>query len=113
LDGNIQCRYTVNGAIMGSTLDRPEVFKFEIWVSDPDTDKPGDKITKMDIVTDGGKVVETYNPAPDYAVMWHPIIKDSGKKFYFVRVWNAGGGDAANGDPAQPVAWLAPVWTGR
>src|SRR5260370_26572667 len=30
LDKNLQCKYTVNGALMGSTLDRPEVFKFDI-----------------------------------------------------------------------------------
>ncbi len=35
LAGHIQCRYTVNGAIMGSTLDRPTEFRFEINVSDP------------------------------------------------------------------------------
>ena len=64
LDGNLQCRYTVNGAIMGSTLDRPQVFKFDISISDPDTDKPEDKITKIDIVKDGGAVVQDYSPAP-------------------------------------------------
>ena len=113
LDGNFQCRYTVNGAIMGSTLERPDVFKFEISISDPDTGTPKDKITKIDIVKDGGAVVQTYSPTPAYAVTWSPIVKDAASKFFFVRVWNAGGGDAANGDPDQPVAWLAPVWTGR
>ena len=37
LDGNLQCRYMVNGQMMGSTLGRPKVFRFEITVSDPDT----------------------------------------------------------------------------
>ena len=41
LDGNLQCRYSVNGAIMGSTLDRPKVFSFEISISDPDTASQG------------------------------------------------------------------------
>ena len=113
LDGNIQCRYTVNGAIMGSTLDRPDVFKFDISISDPDTDKPQDKITKIDIVKDGGAVVQAYSPTPAYSVTWSPTIKDATNKYFFVRVWNAGGGDAAGGNPANPVAWLAPVWTGR
>jgi hypothetical protein len=30
-----------------------------------------------------------------------------------VRVWTARGGDAPQADAAKPVAWLAPVWTGR
>jgi hypothetical protein len=117
VDGNLQCRCTVNGAIMGSTLDRPEAFKFEITISDPDTDKPGDKITKIDIVKDGGAVVETYRPTPAHSVTWSPTIHDAASKYFFVRVWNAGGGAPrgypAGGNPEQPVAWLAPVWTGR
>ena len=113
LDGNLQCRYTVNGAIMGSTLDRPEVFKFNISISDPDTGKPEDRITKIDIVKDGGAVVQTYKPPPAHSVTWTPTIKDTANKYFFLRVWNAGGGDAPGGSPTKPVAWLAPVWTGR
>jgi hypothetical protein len=113
-DKNIQCRYTVNDAIMGSTLGRPSVFKFDIAVSDPDTENPKDKITKIDIVSDGGTVAQTYSPTPAYSVRWSPTMEDSTSKYFFVRVWNAGGGGGASGaDPAKPIAWLAPVWTGR
>ncbi len=95
LDQNIQCRYSVNGAIMGSTLDKPDTFRFDISISDPDTTEPKDKITKIDIVKDGGVVVQTYTPMPpDYSVTWSPTIEDSTSKYFFVRVWNAGGGDA-------------------
>jgi hypothetical protein len=113
LDTNIQCRYTVNGAIMGSTLNRPEALNFNIVISDPDTGNPKDKITKIDIVKDGGVVVQVYTPTPAYSVQWSPTIPDSTSKVFWVRVWNAGGGDAPGADPAKPVAWLAPVWTGR
>ena len=98
---------------MGSTLNRPDVFTFDISISDPDTDKPKHKITKIDIVKDGGAVVQTYNPTPAHSVTWKPTIKDDTSKYFFVRVWNAGGGDASGANPAKPVAWLAPVWTGR
>lgn len=113
LDGNIQCEYTVNGQIMGSTLDRPGIFSFDISISDPDSDKPDDRITKIDIVKDRGVVVETDHPDPAYSVRWRPVIKDSDSRYFFVRVWNAGGGDTANPNPSQPVAWLAPIWTGK
>jgi hypothetical protein len=114
LDHNIQCRYSVNGQIMGSTLDRPGVFHFDIPISDPDRSEPKDRITKIDIVSDGGKVVDAYLPSPpDFSVHWQPTIEDSSSKYFFVRVYNAGGGDAPKADPNQPVAWLAPVWTGR
>lgn len=116
LDNNLECRYSVNGAIMGSTLAKPDTLAFKIYINDPDTKNPQDKITKIDIVTDGGTVVETYTPpAPDYTVTWNPTIKNSTNKYYLVRVWNAGGGDLPEAQlkPDQPVAWLAPVWTGR
>ena len=113
LDGNIQCRYTVNGAIMGSTLDRPDTCKFDISLSDPDTAKPTHTITKIDIVTDGGEVVQEFKPTPAHAITWTPTIAAATHRFFFVRVWNTGGGDTAGGDPTKPIAWLAPVWTGR
>lgn len=110
---NLQCRYTVNGAVMGSTLNSPGVFKFDIAISDPDTANPKNKITKIDIVKDRGAVVQEYTPTADYSVHWTPSIDDTTSKFFFVRVWTAGGGDAPGADPANPVAWLAPIWTGR
>jgi hypothetical protein len=113
LDTNIQCRYSVNGAIMGSTLNRPDTFQFDIGISDPDQTNPTDRITKIDIVKDGGAVVQTWDGAPSASVHWTPTIRDTTSRYFFVRVWNAGGGDAPGADPAQPVAWLAPVWTGR
>jgi hypothetical protein len=111
---NLQCRYTVNGAIMGSTL-APSTgkFHFDISISTPDIDNPKSKITRIDIVKDGGIVVQEYTPGPGSSVHWAPVIEDQTSKFFFVRVWNAGGGDAPGADPANPVAWLAPVWTGR
>ncbi len=110
---NLQCRYTVNGAMMGSSLDQPKAFRFDILVNDPETGHPGNKITRIDIVKDGGQEAQSYSPVPDYSVHWQPVIEDETNRYFFVRVWNAGGGDAPGGAPEKPVAWLAPVWTGR
>jgi hypothetical protein len=82
---------------MGSTLNGPAGFNFDIAINDPDTGNPKNKITKIDIVKDGGAIVQTYNPTHDYAVRWKCKIDDSTSKFFFIRIWN----------------WLAPVWTGR
>lgn len=99
---------------MGSTLDRPSTFHFDIHISDPDVNNPNDKITKIDIVKDHGEVVQTYMPTtPDFDVTWKPTIQDATSKYFFVRVWNTGGGDAPHPDPTKPMAWLAPIWTGR
>lgn len=113
LEQNIQCRYTANGAIMGSTLDRPATLEFDIRISDPDTAEPRDKITKLDLVTTGGAIVETFEPAPSHDVVWKPVLREVKNTYYFVRVWNAGGGDLVPAKPDQPVAWLAPIWIGR
>jgi hypothetical protein len=114
LDTNIQCRYSVNGSIMGSTLARPNIFKFDIQISDPETTEPKDRITKIEILKDHGEVVQSYIPdALDYRVSWSQTIADSTSKYFFVRVWNASGGDASGANPAKPIAWLAPVRTGR
>lgn len=113
LDGDLQCSYTVNGEIMGSTLKKPATFAFAIHCVDPDTDDPKAKITKMDIVTDGGTIVETWKPdAPSTTADWKVSLQDAKVHYFFVRVWDAGGGDAPKPNPAEPVAWLAPVWTG-
>jgi len=114
LDRNLQCTYTVNGRIMGSLLERAGEFRFDISITDPDADEPKDVITKIDIIKDGGVVAETYTPAKaEHTASWRPVIRDEKSKYFFVRVWNAGGGDAPNGRAGNPVAWLAPVWTGR
>ena len=114
LNSTIQCRYTVNGAIMGSTLDAPAEFHFDISINDPDDKNPKNKITKIDIVTDGGKILQTHEPSPAaFTVNWTPIIANTTSKYFFVRVWSANGGDTPDSTPDTPVAWLAPVWTGR
>jgi hypothetical protein len=113
LSKNIQCRYWVNGAIMGSTLKAAGQYRFDISISQPAPNNPKDRITKIDIVKDGGAVVATLAPGPAYAVRLAEIVTDPTAKYFFVRVWTAGGGDAPGADPANPVAWLAPVWTGR
>lgn len=111
---NLRCTYTVNGEIMGSTLNRPDEFRFDIEIGDAtDHLRNRDEITRIDIVKDGGAVAQTFEPPHAWSVHWTPTINDSTNKYFFVRVWNAGGGDAPGADPKKPVAWLAPVWTGR
>ncbi len=107
LDKSLQAQYTVNGKIMGSTLNQSGPLHFDI------TANSKDRITKIDIVTDGGQTVSVFTPTPDYTVHWETGVTSPGKKYFFVRVWTARGGDAPGADPANPVAWLAPVWTGQ
>jgi hypothetical protein len=110
----LDCRYTVNGKIMGSTLARPAGFAFDISITDTATKNSKHKITKIDIVKDGGAVVATHQlDPPAFSVRWKPMLNDTTNKFFFIRVWNVSGGDAPGAKPETPVAWLAPVWTGK
>ncbi|HVW11490.1 MAG TPA: CehA/McbA family metallohydrolase [Bryobacteraceae bacterium] len=107
LDKSMQARYSVNGAIMGSTLNKPANYRFDIRLSS------ADRITKVDIVKDGGAVVSEFTPPPGNKVHWETGVTDPTSKYFFVRVWTSRGGDAPGAKPENPVAWLAPVWTGR
>jgi hypothetical protein len=98
---------------MGSTLHRETTFKFDILIADPDSSDPKQRITKIDLVKDSGAVVQQHEPAPGHSIRWTPVIEDATAKYFFVRVYTAGGGEAAGADRAKPMAWIAPVWTGR
>lgn len=112
LEQNLSCSYTCNTKIMGSTLDKPASFEFSITASDPD---PGDRITKIEILRGEGTgaVVAAAQTFDSTEVRWKTTIKDASARYFYVRIYNATGGDAASADPQKPVAWLAPIWTGR
>jgi len=113
LEQNIQCTYTVNDRIMGSDLPVSNVYKFRININDPDTDNPGDRITKIEIIGDSGRVVKSFSPHSSHSVKWNPTLRNASDKYFFIRIYNESGGDAASADPEKPIAWLAPVWTGK
>src|SRR5262249_50654553 len=114
MDTNLDCRYTVNGKIMGSTLEPGTTFAFDIAINHLGRNTTKDKITKVDIIKDGGVVAGTYRPdPPSFSVRWKPTLTDATNKFFFLRVWNGRSGEAASGKAENPVAWLAPVWAGR
>lgn len=116
LDQNIQCRYAVNGQIMGSTLSPATEYKFEIQITDPDRSVAEDKITKIEIIRDNGEIALVHEPTASHSVIWKPVLKDESSKYFFIRIYSNGGSDVSKdkaSDPLKPIAWLAPVWTGR
>jgi hypothetical protein len=90
--------FRVNGQIMGSILHNPSQLNFDITVVDPDST---DKITKVEILTEGGAVVYSHD-SDDSTVHITPSLPTAGKKYYFLRVTQADG----------EMAITAPVWTG-
>jgi hypothetical protein len=107
LDKNLEIRYTLNGAVMGSILSDAEdpTFTVSIQISDPDG--AGDEITLVEVVSDGGTVVATI-PAEEAEVDLSFEIENDGASYFYVRVTTA---SPLNGE-AGVTAWTSPIWTG-
>ena len=108
-DKNLEIRYTLDGAVMGSTLAKAagdDGYVARVDVYDPDGAK--DAVRLIELVADGGEVVAS--KAFDGAnVTWVQALPKSGASFYWVRVTTASGFWGNEG----VTAWTAPVWTGR
>lgn len=105
-DKNAVLHYTVNGGtMMGQTLSSPSTVTFTITASDPNTGDAADQITAIEVVDPAGTVVASTTLAT-YSTVWtSPAVSVSGKKYFYVRMKNSGGGTA-------PMAWASPIWTG-
>ncbi len=108
LDENLQVRYSLNGEVMGSTLASPgRRYTAVIKVEDPDG-VAGDAITRVEIVSDGGRVVAS-QPFGGPIAEWKVTLDSPTARYFYVRVTTAS--DVSGGEGL--TAWTAPVWTGR
>lgn len=111
LDRNLECRYSVNDSIMGSTIPKANRYEFKIYVKDPDYNEVSNQISKIDIVGSGNEVLKSFRPKNQHAVRWNVSLKQNEvKKYLFVRVWNKGSETTDSSETSEPVAWLAPIW---
>ncbi len=101
LDKNLSVVYHVNGKVMGSDIQAAQKYKFDIEVSDPNTERPDQAITRIEVVSGEGRVVASAD-FNSHDVHWKPVVP-AGEKCYFVLVYNAS-------KPETPVAYTAPVW---
>jgi len=105
LDKNLRIMYTLNGAIMGSILPATtSSCTAKIHIEDPDN-TPMDKITKVEIVSNGGKVIASLD-TDSTVVDWTVTFTASSGSYFYVRVTtmsNVTGGEGL-------TAWTAPVW---
>jgi hypothetical protein len=105
-DKDLRVSYTLNGAVMGSTLAQPAAVTAAIHIEDPDG--AADAITGVEIVSDGGAVVAA--KATNAAVVdWTVALDSSAARYFYVRVTTVSN---STGGPGL-TAWTAPVWTGR
>jgi len=108
LDKNLRISYTLDGLVMGSVL--PTVTSrsvASIHIEDPDG-TPGDAITLIEIVSDGGVVVASI-PTNGNVVDLNVQLNSDSAHYYYLRVTTASNLDGVPG----VTAWTAPVWTGR
>ncbi|MFZ5352865.1 MAG: Ig-like domain-containing protein [Bacillota bacterium] len=97
-DRNLKISYKVNGKVMGSFLNNPEILDISISLGDPDA---SDTIRNVEIVADGGTIVASKQfDASD--VVWEVQLAPQ-YNYYYIKV--------TQGD--KDIAVTAPVWTGE
>ncbi len=111
-DKNLECRYTVNDSIMGSTIPKVRKYEVDIYVKDPDSSDASDRISKIDIVTSGDRILKSFSTEdPKHEVHWKVSLEQiEVKNYLFVRVWGSHSEITNSSKPSEPIAWLAPVW---
>jgi len=107
IDENLRVSYTLNGAVMGSSL-LPGTTGFTARIAASDPDGTSDRITSIEIVSDGGAVVAS-KAFSSPSVSWTVDLSSDRSRYYYVRITTA---SDPSGQPGT-TAWTAPVWTGR
>ena len=109
LDRNLEIRYTLNSAVMGSILADLGVTTYTASIQIEDPDGLGDEITLVEIISDGGEVAESIVTSGTSVDLTVDFASDDAR-YFFVRVTTA---SPLEGEEPGVTAWTAPVWTGR
>ncbi|WP_300382528.1 5'-nucleotidase C-terminal domain-containing protein, partial [Clostridium sp.] len=99
-DENLRISYEVNGNTMGSIIEDKDVLNFNIEIEDLDLK---DKINKVSIIGDGGKIVKSFNNINTNTEKITFTLDESVSSYYYVRI------DQADND----IAVTAPIWVGE
>ena len=115
-------RYSVNGYIMGSTLNSPTTFNFQIEIQTP-KGRTNHYVRRIQIIRnhptnlDGTQIAaEMVFPGTESKVVWNPTIEDSDAKWFYLLVhhWVDTNNDPVNTTYASlGSTYSAPTWTGR
>ncbi|HIH97044.1 MAG TPA: CehA/McbA family metallohydrolase [Thermoplasmata archaeon] len=104
-DGNMEVIFKSGDCWMGSTLRVPSpTINFDVVVED---DEP---IVKLEILTNGGKVVAEKNTEANQ-VVWKPSVESSSGTYFFLRVFERNDRhDDDNPTADMQIAVTAPIW---
>lgn len=100
-DSNLRLTFRANGEIMGSVLDSPTSLWFAVRVTDPNIRDAGDRITKLELLGENGKVLLS-NSFSAHTVSWNLALTPT-QKYYFIQIYTT---DKTDG----PTAYSAPIW---
>ncbi|SFJ83456.1 Uncharacterized conserved protein YjdB, contains Ig-like domain [Paenibacillus sp. UNC496MF] len=113
-DPNAQLDVLANGYYMGATVDS-KTLNFDVTGSDPVSESAGDpkysfiktpsndNVAKVELVTNGGRVIDTYTPSGDSASFnWKPSVNVVGGQQWFVIRVTQKDGDRT---------YSAPIWS--
>ena len=102
-DKNLQLYYTINDMPMGTIFteeETPEKLDILLTLFDPDN---SDSVSKAEVVSDGGKVVYTWDDAEQIGTGELRAQIDPDYSYYFIRVIQEDG----------DLAVTAPIWAGQ
>lgn len=98
---NLEIMYKINGQVMGSKLRSPDKLNVSININEPDVDDLDQKITRVELISNGGVVAASQN-FDNYDIDWNFQL-DPMYDYYYVRVAQA------NGD----ISVTSPIWVGE
>lgn len=111
LDSNLEIRFEVNGAVMGSDLRDPGASAYTASLDILDPDVLGDEITLIEIVSDHNVTVWSCEPnGNSFSDAAIELSGDGAPRYFFVRVTTV---SPLGGEVEGYTAWTAPVWTGN
>ncbi len=114
----VDLKYSVNGWVMGSTLDQPERLSFHVEIATP-ADDAQQLVRRIQVLRnhptdlDGVEVAaEAVFEGKAGGVFWDAVIEDRASRWFLLRVHHAGDmKDETFNEHGS--TYSAPVWTGR
>jgi len=115
----VELRYSVNGFIMGSSLDNPGTFSFHIEVKTLPS-KPDERVRRIQVLRnhplgedDVEVATEMLFDGDKDEITWKPVIEDTTAKYFLLRIHHANDVQEDESFKMHGSTVSAPVWTGR
>ncbi len=113
----VELRYSVNGNIMGSKLDKTDKYVFNIEVNTPPS-KPDERVSRIQILgnhPDGKDDVIVVNEkifdGKSGKIVWEPVIENKSAKYFLLRIHHFNDIEADGSFKLHGSTLSAPVWT--